>query len=221
MPEPTEQDRIKQIIRNETAPLTIGRVAAVRTRSSKSTISNHEADVTLLRYDQTHRDIPIATPASEAISVPQVDDLVIVGYLESDERRPIVLATVFGDAAGDRAPVGDEGDVRLRRGSIYAELAGDGSVARLAKKPGDDAAPDASVAVEDDGAITIETSGDVTISAGGDVLINEGGNTKSVLTKDAVFEYEQRIDTSDGSGGTQTKTTSVVSNGETTETQIE
>jgi len=76
---------------------------------------------------------------------------------------------------------------------------------------------------QDDGTynINLESDGDITVSAGGDIIVDNNGTPKSVLTEDAVFEYEQRIDTSGGGGGTQTKTTTTVSNGETTSTEID
>jgi hypothetical protein len=100
------------------------------------------------------------------------------------------------------------------------------------------------IATDEEGAnININAEGDVNISAGGrkvsvsasqivadgnrvnisgnNVVIDEGGDPKKVLTEDAVFEYQQRIDTDDGTGGTATKKTTTVVNKEITETDIE
>jgi hypothetical protein len=75
--------------------------------------------------------------------------------------------------------------------------------------------------VDGDVNITSKT-GDISIEATqGNVYLSEGGTPKKILTEDAVFEYQQRIDTKDGSGGTSTKTTTKVSNGETTEVEVE
>jgi hypothetical protein len=131
------------------------------------------------------------------------------------------VGNLYGDQDENRAPKGAADVIRLTRGELYLELLGDGSEARIAKKSSDTGTPSAEVTIDDTGTISIETDGDVDISAGGDVVIDEQGSAKSVLTEDAVFEFQQREDTSDGSGGTVTRTTSTVSNGETTKTDIE
>lgn len=77
------------------------------------------------------------------------------------------------------------------------------------------------ITVDGESNITVEAAGDISVSAGGNVVIDEGGGATPVLTEDAVFEYEQRVDTSDGSGGTTTQQTTTVSNGEVTDVEID
>lgn len=72
-----------------------------------------------------------------------------------------------------------------------------------------------------DSTITLKTDGDIRLEAGGDILIEQGGTAKPVLTEDAKFEYEDTGDTSDGTASPQTKTTTTVTNGETTDTKID
>jgi hypothetical protein len=72
-----------------------------------------------------------------------------------------------------------------------------------------------------DSTITLKTDGDIRLEAGGDIVIEEGGTAKPVLTEDATFEYEDTGDTSDGTASAQTKTTTTVSNGESTNTKID
>lgn len=72
-----------------------------------------------------------------------------------------------------------------------------------------------------DSTITLKTDGDIRLEAGGDIVIEQNGTAKPVLTEDATFEYEDTGDTSDGSASPETKTTSTVSNGETTETKVD
>lgn len=75
---------------------------------------------------------------------------------------------------------------------------------------------------EDGYVFDLALDGDITInSKGGDVKIKEGGTAKKVLTEDAVFEYEDTGDSSDGSAGSTVKTTSKVSNSEKTEVELE
>jgi len=69
--------------------------------------------------------------------------------------------------------------------------------------------------------VSIDVAGDVTISAPGDIVIDQGDTPKQVLTEDAVFEYEDTGDTGSGAGPTETKTTTTVSNGEVTTTEID
>ena len=58
-----------------------------------------------------------------------------------------------------------------------------------------------------DGRVRVEhSSGNVVaINADGSIVLGDEASAKAVLNEDAVIEYEQRVDTSDGSGGTQTK----------------
>jgi hypothetical protein len=89
------------------------------------------------------RKVPVATAAPELITPPRSTnhpsgpDLALVQYMEDDDaHRPIVTNILYNDQ--DRPPLGKEGVVRLRRGSLYVEMADDGSYARLAKKNNDD-----------------------------------------------------------------------------------
>jgi hypothetical protein len=72
-----------------------------------------------------------------------------------------------------------------------------------------------------DSTITLKTDGDIRLKAGGDIVIEQDGTPKPVLTEDATFEYEDTGDTSDGSATAETKTTTTVSNGETTDTKVD
>jgi hypothetical protein len=165
---------------------------------------------------------------SGVVASPQVDDLVLLLFpVRNDE--PIVIGNLYGDQDENRAPKGAADVIRLTRGELFIELLGDGSEARIAKKDTDTGTPTAEVSIDDSGGIDISTDGDISISADGtvnitgtsDVTIDEGGQSQSVLTENAVFEFQQRVDTGDGSGGTVTQTTTTVSNGATTETDIE
>jgi hypothetical protein len=214
--------------------------------------SNHEVSVEAPPGigDQTYDRRPVMTPTSGVVATPQINDLVLLIF-PSRSDLPFVIGNLYGDSSQTRAPIGDPGVIRFRRGGLYVELLGDGSEARIAKKsndsgiPPDAESPDAEVTVTDSGDINIINSGesDIQIDAGeggveitggsvsianasvsisgSSVQIDEGGVPDSVLTKDAKFEYQQREDTKDGSGDTITKETTTVSNGETTKTDIE
>jgi len=217
--DPNDLGHLLREIDGELSPPRVGRVAAVYSHTgSESPPSNHEVDVAVPpggEVDQQHRRVDVLQPAGGTVFVPREKDMALVFYRNGDD--PIAICGVYGDKDPDRAPLGAEGDIRLRRGSLYTELAGDGTYARIAKKPGDLDAPTAEVAIDEQGNVTIQTDGDITVSAGGDVVIDEGGTAKSVLTEDAVFDYSGT--TSDGAG--YSGTTSTVSNNETTEAEIE
>lgn len=196
-------------------------------------ISNHEVNVQLAGRAEEMKRIPVHTDHNGSIYVPQKNDMVEIGFLKSKTQRPYVANVVYTDE--NRAPLARSGHFRRRFGPdggpylfIEAEpsdhSAGDPDVVRMGKKPDGLSDPTTSVEINDSGATTqvsIETDGDITLKADGDIVIDNNDTPKSVLTEDAVFEYEQRVDTSDGSGGTQTQTTTTVSNSETTSTQID
>ena len=204
--EPTERGRIQALIDNAIALPRIGRVTAVRTHTDTSDTSNHEVDVAVPPGDpvQEFRTVPILQPTGASVALPQEGDLVRVNFLDGDGDRPIVDGVVYADADRDRAPLADAGDVRVSRGDLYAELAGDGSVARLAKKPGDLDTPTATVSIDAQGAVTIKTDGDITVSAGGDVVIDEGGTAAPVAVQGHDHDFSGT--TSDGASFSGTTT---------------
>jgi hypothetical protein len=227
--EDSDRSRIRQLIQETVKSPTIGEVQEVFARtdavanSTDQPPSNHEVTVTVppgATATQTFDRIPAVTPTSGVIATPRKGDLVLL--LFPARGSPFCIGNIYASDTNDRAPKGDVDVVRFTRGSLYVELLGDGTEARIANKSDDTAAPDAEVTLTADGTINISTDGDINIS-GGEVTIDEGDSSaaKSVLTEDAVFEFQQRVDTGDGSGGTTTKTTTTVSNAETTETDIQ
>jgi|APHM01.1.fsa_nt_gi hypothetical protein len=222
--ENTERSRIRQLIQDTVQQTIIGQVQEVFPHTGdEDRPSNHEVTVSSPpgpNPTQTYQRRPVMTPTSGIVTTPKKDDLVLLVFAaRSDD--PFVIGNIYGDQDADRAPEAAADVIRLVRGNLYIELLGDGSEARIARKPGDTEAPTTQVSVDDAGTISIETDGDVNISAGGEVVIDQGGSAKPVLTRDAVFAYQQRVDTGDGSGGTQTKLTTPVANGEITEADIE
>lgn len=223
--EPTEEAHRNREVNREIHLAKTGVVTNVREHASVDDRWNFHVDVRIGPNDHP-RKVPVAVAAPQMIAPPRSEkhedgpDLVLVQYIDDDETpRPVVTHILYNRQ--DRPPVGKEGEVKIRRGSLYAELADDGSYARIAKKSAGDASPAAQISINDQGGVTIETDQDITISASGNVTIDEGGTPKKVLTEDAVFEYEDTGDTSGGGATPTTKTTTTVSNGETTETEIE
>jgi hypothetical protein len=212
----TERGRILQIVRGELSFPRVGRVVTVWPHTGDESVpSNHEVDVAIPPGEPVKepRRVPIMQPTGGAASLPREGDLVLVGYLQGQGERPVVLGAVYGDADRDRAPRANGGDIRATRGSLYTELAGDGSYARIAKKPDDLEAPTATVEIDAQGTITLDTDGDVTVSAGGDVVIDEGGEAAPVAKQNHTHPYGWTD--SGGSGDTGTP------NESGTETEIE
>jgi hypothetical protein len=227
--EDSDRSRIRQLIQETIQSPTIGEVQEVFARSdavANSTDkppSNHELTVTVppgATASQTFERIPVLTATSGVVATPRKGDLVLL--LFPARGSPFCIGNIYGSDADDRAPKGDVDVIRLTRGDLYVELLPDGTKARIANKTDDTTAPDAEITLTADGTIDINTDGDINIS-GGQVTIDEGDSAgaTSVLTENAQFEFQQRIDTGTGGGGTNTKLTSTVANGETTETDIE
>lgn len=156
--DPNERGRILSLIDDALALPEIGRVTQVYEHTDPSDQSNHEVDVAIPPGETpttTHRRVPIVQPTSGAALVPQVGDMVRVSFIGGEGERPVVDGIVYGDADQDRAPIATEGDVRLRRGDLEVELAGDGSNARLALRPDATTAPELVVEIDASGTIQL------------------------------------------------------------------
>ena len=143
-----ERGRILQLVQNNLSFPRIGEVQKVWTHSEAGDNSNHEVNVAIPPGGepfQEHRRVPILQPTSGVAYVPEVGDLVRVSYLAGNGDRPVVDGAVYGDADADRAPLADEGDVRLHRKGATIEVvttdAGD-DVVRVVRQPTDGQAPD-------------------------------------------------------------------------------
>lgn len=194
--EPTNIDNVLRRVREELLQPQRGIVQEVFAHSASDDVSNHEVSVRLIDEDQARQRLPVASPADDVAMVPRGPDDpggpddVLVQFLDGDAQRGIV--THILPTLESRAPEATAGDIRAKRGDLYLELAGDGSSARLARKPGDRDPPTAAVSVDDAGNIAIETDGDISVSAGGDIVIDEGGTAKAVATEDHThtFSYD-------------------------------
>lgn len=153
----TERGRILKLVRGELSFPRVGRVRTVWTHTDPADSSNHEVDVAIPPGEplEEPRRIPVLQPATDGVYVPKQGDLVRVSYLDGDGDRPIVDGVVYGDADEDRAPLAEEGDIRLFRGDFGVELAGDGSFARLTKRSDGNADPDLVVEIDDSGTIRL------------------------------------------------------------------
>jgi len=178
--ENTERARILKVIRDEIRMPRIAEVEEVYAHTTPDDTSNHEADLSIPpgpHEIRSHDRVPIAVPTSGALTVPQPNDLVLVDYLADDGDAPIVTQVVYGDAADDRAPTGDVGDVQFSRGDLSVKVAGDGSYARLASGAGA-GSPDLVVELDDSGRVTLgNPDGDLQpVARRGDAVEDSSGN---------------------------------------------
>lgn len=201
--EGTERSRIRRLIQKEIKQPTVGEVQQVYPHTgNEERPSNHEVDVSVPpgpNPRETYQRRPVVAPTSGTVVTPRKGDLVLLQFPKRSD-KPFVTGVVYGDQDDDRAPKAEKDTIRATRGSLYTELAGDGSVARIAKKPDDTKEPTAKVEINDQGVVTIETEGDITVSAGGNVVIDEGGTAKPVARQDHTHAYSWTD--SGGSGNT-------------------
>jgi len=178
--EPTNIDWVISQVRDRLKPPQRGTVKQVYEHTSSDDVSNHEVDVQLVdEPDRTRRRLPVAVPTDDAALVPRGPDDpdgpddVLVQFVDGNSERGIVTHVV--PTAESRAPQGQAGDVRVTRGDLYAELSGDGSVARLAEKPGDLDGPTAEIAIDASGAETVARvdADTVVLGAGGSQVITD------------------------------------------------
>lgn len=201
--EGTERSRIRRLIQKEIKQPTVGQVQEVFPHTgNEDRPSNHEVTVSVPpgpNPTETYQRRPVVVPTSGTVVTPRKGDLVLLQFPKRSD-KPFVTGVVYGDQDDNRAPKGKKDTVRVTRGQLYTEIAGDGSIARIAKKPDDTKDPTAKVEIDDQGNVSIETDGDITVSAGGDVVIDEGGTAKPVARQDHTHPYSWTD--SGGSGNT-------------------
>jgi len=216
--EPTERGRIQREIDKRLSFPVPGRVTTVYEHTDAGDLSNHEADVVVPPgSDHEPTRMPIVQPSSGELHLPTQGDLVLVGFFRGDGDRPFVYGHLYGDRDDDRAPLGQAGIIRQKRGSLYVEQHPDGDWARIARKPADDGTPSAKIEMDTNGTITIEAASDIVLSApNGDVTVDEGGTEQKVAIQ--THDHDVSGTTSDGASFSETTTTP---NQAGTETEIE
>ena len=152
--EPTEESHIVRLIRENTAQPELGRVTKVFEHDDPNDFSNFEANVRLRDAEKERRRVPIATvPFLGGVAVPEPGDTVLVDFLDGDAESPVVVGMVHNDV--DRAPLGQAGIYRLRKGDLYFEMHPDGEWMRLAQKDADDGEPTSRVEITQNGEVNI------------------------------------------------------------------
>lgn len=159
---------------------------------------------------QEYSEVIYGNSNSSLVEVPRIGEEVVVETLNGDYIATHTLSIPNGSG-------GSKSDMEAGALNQAASM-----TLVLGPRDGADSPETISVEYRSDGyVLDVDIDGDLTISAGGDVKISRGGTAKKVLTEDAVFEYEDTGDTSDGTASATTKQTSKVVNGEKTDVELE
>jgi uncharacterized protein involved in type VI secretion and phage assembly len=192
---------IKKIAEDETKKLhllELGVVTSIFPHAGSSDKDNYECNVRLKNRDLELRRIPVATSHIGLVNIPNVGDLVILGFVSGNINAPVVMGRLYNDE--DRPPVNDAGEIvykspdskknGVRRLSlelpngISLTITDDEFKAEIGSSV---------VTIKTDGAVTIDSNAGVTIKAKGDVALS-GSNIK--------IESQQALELKAGTTGT-------------------
>lgn len=107
-------DTIQRIVREELRAQRSAELAVVEEQhphAGESDKDNYACTVTLRDSGIQLKQVPVATPRSGAVSIPEVGDLVLVSFVGGDVNAPVIVGTLYNDA--DRPPVSDAGQAVL------------------------------------------------------------------------------------------------------------
>ncbi len=192
---------IKKIAEEETKKLhllELGVVTSIFPHAGSSDKDNYECNVRLKNRDLELRKIPIATSHIGLVSVPNVGDLVILGFVGGNINAPVVLGRLYNDE--DRPPVNDAGEIVYK--SPDAKKSGvrrlslelpNGITLTITDDELKAGIGSSVVTIKTDGLVTIDSNTGVTIKAKGDVELS-GSNIK--------IESQQALELKAGTTGT-------------------
>lgn len=177
-------DIIRAIVRDEMARRRapeLGLVTAVLARDSDSSDNNHQVNLRLRASGLELQRVPVAAARLGLSLLPQVDDLVLVVFVNDDLNAPVVVGSVYDEQV--QPPVGqpaecvymptDPDDAALRR--LHIELANGCALTlhddHLTLKMGG-----TELTVQQDGDVQLKSAGKIEISGDADISIEAGGN---------------------------------------------
>ena len=143
------------------ATLELGVVTSVFPHASESDKDNYQCSVKLKHRKQPDgsdfelRKVPVATSHIGLAHIPNVGDLVVLGFVNGEINAPVILGRLYNDE--DLPPKNDVGQM---------VMAGLETVSLTTKKG-------TRIEIDADGNVIIEAKGDVTLK-GGEVKINDG-----------------------------------------------
>jgi len=173
-------DTIRRIARAElkkVRTIELGVVTSIFPHSTASDNDNYECNLKLKNKDLELRKVPIATQGIGLSYIPQVGDLVLVGFADSDVNHPIVLGRLYNDK--DRPPVSNDEEIvfippyskRTDRRRVHMELPG-GMVITVTDDKLLVEAGKTKLTVKVDGEVTVESEADVKFQAKGDITMS-------------------------------------------------
>ena len=186
----TESSYIEEKIKEAEMQPQIGEVVSVNEHTATDDSTNFECDVLIRGKTQQRRGVLLATTSAGSVYVPSKGDTVLVQTIFGRGQRAVITHVLH--TVQDRAPLGQEGIIRQRKGNMYYEVHPDGDFIRLAYKNADDAEgsqSEARVEIDDTGSnpkINITTSsGDINVtSTNGTVKLGDpNGTFKDVARK--------------------------------------
>jgi uncharacterized protein involved in type VI secretion and phage assembly len=192
---------IKKIAEDETKKLhllELGVVTSIYPHAGSSDKDNYECNVRLKNRNVELRRIPIATSHIGLVNVPNVGDLVILGFVSGNINAPVVMGRLYNDE--DRPPVNDAGEIVYK--SPDSKKSG---VRRLNLELPNGIA----LTITDDECkaeigstvVTIKTGGDVTIDSHAGVTIKAKGDM-ALSGSNIRIESQQALELKAGTTGT-------------------
>jgi phage baseplate assembly protein gpV len=179
-------DTLRGLIREELARLRVAELGVVQAVEPADP-GNYAATVALPGSDLVLDAVPLLTPRKGLACVPDVGDLVLVGFVGGDLNHPVVLGSLYNDE--DRPPPSDAGQfiVHLPGGeaadrAVRLELHESGpqravlQVGQACTLTVQDDDPVVTVDVGGQAAIEITQSGNVSLSGGGNLTLKGSGN---------------------------------------------
>ncbi|HTY90425.1 MAG TPA: phage baseplate assembly protein V [Methanocella sp.] len=167
---------IKKIAEDEVRKqrtLELAQVTSIYPHSSGSDNDNYACDVKLKNGDNELRKVPVVTPHAGFAHVPNIGDLVLIGYIGGSVNSPVILGSLYND--DQRPPVNDAGDI------IYESPDGtDSNRKRLYLKFPNDI----TMTLTDDGLKLEMGQTTVSIQHDGDVEVQSNANVTITAQKD-------------------------------------
>jgi uncharacterized protein involved in type VI secretion and phage assembly len=143
--------------------------------------NNHQVNVRLRSTGVELQRAPVAVGRLGFSMLPEVDDLVLLAFVNGDVNAPVVIGSIYdSDRQPPQAgpletvyqPFGEE-DSSIRR--LHVELPG-GSTLTLDDDKLQIEGGGTKVVIERDGDVTVKSAGKITIEASGDITLDAGGN---------------------------------------------
>jgi len=174
---------IRAVVRNELDTMHVtelGVVSKARPHASAGDKENYACDVMLRDIGLELKGVPVATQRIGHVAIPNVGDLVLIGFVHGDIQNPVIVGRLHNNV--DRPPVAkdeewvyvcpDDKKSGVRRAHFAfpngnkATLTDDKFVLEMGATK---------LTIKNAGDIELESAADVKIKAGGDMTLEAGG----------------------------------------------